>query len=61
MKTPTMSFPHEIAAPSELLTKKELARRLKVSEKKIELDTQLPRIRSGRKRCALIGERWWAF
>lgn len=32
----------------ELLTKKELARRLRVSERKIELDQTLPRIRWGR-------------
>jgi len=36
------------AAPAELLTKKELARRLRVSERKIELDTAMPRIRWGR-------------
>jgi len=36
------------ATPSELLTKKELARRLRVSERKIELDLDLPRIRWGR-------------
>ena len=35
-------------APAELLTKKELAKRLRVSERKIELDTDLPRIRWGR-------------
>ena len=34
--------------PQELLTKKELARRLRVSERKIELDQTLPRIRRGR-------------
>ena len=34
--------------PPELLTKKELARRLRVSERKIELDLDLPRIRWGR-------------
>ena len=33
---------------SELITKKELARRLRVSERKIELDPDLPRIRWGR-------------
>lgn len=32
----------------ELLTKKELAKRLRVSERKIELDDDLPRIRWGR-------------
>jgi hypothetical protein len=36
------------AETSELLTKKELARRLRVSERKIELDPDLPRIRWGR-------------
>lgn len=38
----------ESAETSELLTKKELARRLRVSERKIELDTKLPLIRWGR-------------
>lgn len=32
----------------ELLTKKELAKRLRVSERKIEMHTDLPRIRWGR-------------
>ena len=36
------------AETTELLTKKELARRLRVSERKIELDPDLPRIRWGR-------------
>ena len=38
----------DVTEPSELLTKKELARRLRVSERKIELDADLPRIRWGR-------------
>jgi len=48
MRTPLMNFPDDVAAPAELPTKKELARRLRVSERKIELDTDLPRIRWGR-------------
>ena len=43
------SLPTNEPIPSqELLTKKELARRLRVSERKIELDQTLPRIRWGR-------------
>ena len=38
----------ESPSPVELLTKKELAKRLRVSERKIELDIALPRIRWGR-------------
>ena len=34
--------------PDELLTKKDLARRLKISTRKIELDTNLPKIVWGR-------------
>lgn len=34
--------------PSDLLTKKELAFKLKVSQRKIELDTDIPAIRWGR-------------
>jgi hypothetical protein len=34
--------------PSELLTKKELARRLKISQRKIEMDENFPAIRWGR-------------
>jgi hypothetical protein len=37
-----------VTDPDELLTKKELAMRLRVSERKIELDLELPRIRWGR-------------
>jgi len=39
---------NESLSAAELLTKKELAKRLRVSERKIELDTDLPRIRWGR-------------
>lgn len=35
-------------APNELLTKRELAKRLRVSTRKIELDTKLPAIRWAR-------------
>ncbi|MDA7496426.1 hypothetical protein N8491_01360 [Akkermansiaceae bacterium] len=34
--------------PSELLTKKELAQRVKISQRKIELDKDLPKIKWGR-------------
>lgn len=34
--------------PSELLTKKELAQKLKTSQRKIELDPNLPKIQWGR-------------
>ena len=34
--------------PSELLTKKELAKRLRISSRKIELDSEMPCIRWGR-------------
>ena len=34
--------------PSELLTKKELALKLKISTRKIEMDPKLPRIQWGR-------------
>ena len=34
--------------PSELLTKKELAQRVKISQRKIELDKDLPKINWGR-------------
>jgi len=48
----TMHYsPHpndESTKTSELLTDKELAKRLRVSERKIELDTKLPLIRWGR-------------
>ena len=47
MKTPT-NFSTASTATTELLTKKELAKRLRVSERKIELDTDLPCIRWGR-------------
>jgi hypothetical protein len=36
------------AIPTELLTKKELAKRAKVSQRKIELDKDLPKIQWGR-------------
>ncbi|MDA7645939.1 hypothetical protein OAF15_01465 [Akkermansiaceae bacterium] len=36
------------AIPSELLTKKELAQRVKISQRKIELDKDLPKIKWGR-------------
>jgi len=48
MKIPLTPSLNTDVAPLELLTKKELARRLRVSERKIELDTDLPRIRWGR-------------
>ena len=34
--------------PRELLTKKELAQRVKISQRKIELDKDLPKIKWGR-------------
>ena len=34
--------------PTELLTKKELAQRVKISQRKIELDKDLPKIKWGR-------------
>jgi hypothetical protein len=34
--------------PTELLTKKELAQKLKISQRKIEMDHKLPRIQWGR-------------
>lgn len=48
MNAPPISSKNENLMPAELLTKKELAKRLRVSEKKIELDKKLPRIRWGR-------------
>jgi len=36
------------AIPAELLTKKELAHRAKISQRKIELDKDLPKIKFGR-------------
>ncbi len=37
-----------VKIPSELLTKKELAQRVKISQRKIELDKDLPKIKWGR-------------
>jgi len=48
MKTTLITPDHNTAVSDELLTKKELAKRLRVSERKIEMDTELPCIRWGR-------------
>lgn len=55
LKRPTASS-SDAVTPEELLAKKELARRLRVSEKKIELGTRLPRVRWGEP-CTSTGTR----
>ncbi len=48
MRNNPTSTPKKEILPEKLLTKRELAKRLRVSERKIELDSQIPKIQWGR-------------